>query len=79
MFCRELDLSNSPRKAHFEHFRHMPDPHVGLTVDVDVTELVQKCKQEGWPFYLAMIRVAVEAANAVPELRRRIRGETVVE
>lgn len=79
MFCRELDLSNSPRKAHFEHFRHMPNPHVGLTVDVDVTELVQKCKQEGWPFYLAMIRVAVEAANAVPELRRRIRGETVVE
>lgn len=75
----ELDLSNSPRKAHFDHFRHMPDPHVGLTADVDVTEFVQRCKREGWSFYLAMIRMAVEAANAVPELRRRIRGERVVE
>ncbi len=79
MFCREIDLSNSPRKAHFDHFRHMPDPHVGLTVDVDVTDLATRCRQEGWSFYLAMIRVAVEAANAVPELRRRIRGEKVVE
>ncbi len=79
MNCYEIDLSHSPRKAHFDHFRHMPNPHVGLTVDVDVTELVERCKREGWSFYLAMIRVAVMAANAVPELRRRIRGEKVVE
>ena len=79
MVCHELDLSNSPRKAHFDHFRHMPDPHVGLTVDVDVTDLAARCKREGWSFYLTMIRVTVEAANAVPELRRRIRGEKVVE
>ena len=79
MICREIDLSNSPRRAHFDHFRHMPDPHVGLTVDVDVTDLAERCKREGWSFYLAMIRVAVLAANGVPELRRRIRGEGVVE
>lgn len=79
MSFRELDMSASPRKAHFEHFRHAPDPHVGLTADVDVTELVQICKEKGWSFYLAFIRVADRAANAVPELRRRIRGELVVE
>ena len=79
MTYREIDISNSPRKAHFDHFRHAPDPHVGLTVDVDVTDLVNACKERGWSFYLAFIRVAVAAANAVPELRRRIRGDRAVE
>lgn len=79
MFLREIDLSQSPRKAHFNHFRHLPNPHVGVTVDVDVTELVQVCKAQGWSFYLAFIRVAALAANAVPELRRRLKGEGIVE
>lgn len=79
MFCREIDLSRSPRKAHFDHFLHYPNPHVGVTVDVDVTELVRLCREKGWSFYLAFIRVAALAANAVPELRRRIRGEGIVE
>ena len=76
---REIDMSRDPRKAHFDHFRHAPDPHVGLTVDVDVTDFVHLCKDRGWAFYPALIRVAAQAANAVPELRRRIRGELVVE
>ena len=79
MLYHEIDMSASPRKAHFDHFRHQPDPHVGLTVDVDVTDFVQLCKARGWSFYPAFIRVAAEAANAVPELRRRIRGDLVVE
>lgn len=79
MFCREIDLSQSPRKAHYDHFRHLPNPHVGVTVDVDVTDLVRVCKEKGWSFYLAFIRVAALAANAVPELRRRLKGEGIVE
>ena len=79
MFCREIDLSQSPRKAHYDHFRHLQNPHVGVTVDVDVTELAERCKAEGWSFYLAFIRVAALAANAVPELRRRLKGEGIVE
>lgn len=79
MFCREIDLSQSPRKAHYDHFRHLPNPHVGVTVDVDVTDLVRVCKEKDWSFYLAFIRVAALAANAVPELRRRLKGEGIVE
>ena len=45
MTFKEIDISNSPRRAHFDHFRHAPDPHVGLTVDVDVTEFVRLCKE----------------------------------
>ena len=47
MFCREIDLSQSPRKPHYDHFRHLPNPHVGVTVDVDVTDLVRVCKEKG--------------------------------
>ena len=79
MSFHEIDMSHNPRKAHFDHFRYAPDPHVGLTVDVDVTDFVKLCKARGWSFYPAFIRVADEAANAVPELRRRIRGELVME
>lgn len=79
MTFKEIDISNSPRKAHFDHFRHAPNPHVGLTVDVDVTDFVRLCKDRGWSFYLAFIRIAAMAANAVPELRRRIRGDRVIE
>ena len=79
MTFREIDMSSYPRKAHYDHFRHLPNPHVGVTVDVDVTELVRVCKENGWSFYLAFIRVAALAANAVPELRRRLKGEGIVE
>lgn len=79
MFYRELDLSAYPRKAHFETFLNYPNPHVGVTVDVDVTDLVALCKQKNWSFYLAFIRAAALAANAVPELRRRIREKGIVE
>lgn len=79
MTFREIDMSSYPRKAHYDHFRHLPNPHVGVTADVDVTELVRVCKENGWSFYLAFIRVAALAANAVPELRRRLKGEGIVE
>lgn len=79
MSFRVIDMTTDPRKAQFDHFRHAPNPHVGLTVDVDVTEFVQLCKARDWSFYLAFIRAAAMAANAVPELRRRIRGEQVLE
>ena len=79
MNFHKIDMTTYPRKAHYDHFRHLPNPHVGVTVDVDVTELVRVCKENGWSFYLAFIRVAALAANAVPELRRRLKGEGIVE
>ena len=79
MSFHELDMTSYPRKAHYDHFRHLPNPHVGVTVDVDVTELAELCKEKGGSFYLAFIRIAALAANAVPELRRRLKGEGIVE
>ncbi len=76
---RKIDLSTYPRRAHFEYFRSMANPFAGVTANVDVTELVRRCKSEGRSFYTAMIHVAAIAANAVPELRRRIIGGEIWE
>ena len=69
-----IDMTKDPRGAHYAYFRGFPDPSVGLTVPCDITPLYGKK-----PFFLHILYCAVGAANSVPELRRRIKGEQVVE
>ena len=72
---RQIDLSNDPRRAQFDYFRNFRDPYVSVTVPVDITRL----RERGTPLFLSYLWCAIRAANAVPELRRRIDGERVVE
>lgn len=72
---RQIDLSNDPRRAQFDYFRHFRDPYVSVTVPVDITRL----RERGTPLFLSYLWCAIRAANAVPELRRRIDGDRVVE
>ena len=74
-----IDMSAYPRRAHFDYFRTLQNPMLGVTVDVDVTELKTICKAANASFYLAFMHIAAMAANAVPELRRRIRDGGIVE
>ena len=74
-----VDLSRDPRRDQFAYFQTLANPYVGVTVQVDVTELAERCRERGVSFFLAVLYAAVRAANAVPELRRRIRGDRVVE
>jgi len=50
-----------------------------MTVDVDVTHLLEVCAGEEASFFAATLHVLVEAANAVPSLRQRIRVESGVD
>ena len=79
MNYRMIDLENDPRRAHFEYFRSLQNPMMGVTVNVDVTALREFCRARGSSFYLAFMHVAARAANAVPELRRRIHGGGIAE
>lgn len=76
---RVLDLTKDPRRAHFEYFRTMANPYLSVTGNCDITALREKTVREGLPFFLSLLYCAIGAANDVPELRRRIRGETAVE
>ncbi len=74
-----IDLNTYPRRSHFEYFRALAFPYVGLTANVDVTNLIRYAKErQGSPF-LAILWAASQAANSVPELRQRIEGEGIVE
>lgn len=74
-----VDLSRDPRRAQFDYFRSLANPYVGVTVAVDVTQVLAWTKRTGSSFFLTVLYAAARAANAVPELRRRVRGEAVVE
>lgn len=76
---KRIDLENDPRREHFKHFYGMAYPYVGVTVDVDVTELLALCREKGYSFYLMVLHAVALAADEVPEFRRRIDQGGVVE
>lgn len=74
-----LDLERYARRAHFDYFRSLAYPYVGITINVDVTDWLTRLRAAGHPFFLSFCRCVTRAANAVPELRQRIRGEGIAE
>jgi chloramphenicol O-acetyltransferase type A len=76
---RYIDLDTWPRRDHFSLFSGFDFPHFSLCANVDVTAFYPFTKQRGLSFTVATVYVIARAANAIPEFRYRIRGETVVE
>lgn len=74
-----IDLATYPRRSHFEYFGAMAFPYVGLTANVNVTNLIRFAKIHGGSTFHAILWAAAKAANAVPELRQRIMGGQIVE
>ena len=74
-----VDMTDDPRRAQFDYFRTMTSPYVSVTVSCDITPLRTAVKERGLPFFLTLLHTAINAANDVPELRRRIKGERVAE
>jgi chloramphenicol O-acetyltransferase type A len=64
------------RRKHFEFFRRMDQPHFSVAANVDVTALRKRHDLKLTP---AIVYCLARAANEIPELRRRIRGEEIVE
>lgn len=76
---RIVDMSRDPRREQFAYFSSLTDPYMGVTCQVDITALMERIRREGAPFFLSFTYEILAAANAVPELRRRIEGEKVAE
>ncbi len=70
MARKVIDMTKDPRGGQFEYFRTMSDPWAGITVPVDSTDLLASLN--GRPFFLSYLYAVMRAANAVPELRRRL-------
>ena len=69
---KHIDLADYPRRDHFNLYLGMAYPYAGVTVEVDVTELLALCKEQKISFYLMVLHAAALAADEVPEFRRRI-------
>jgi chloramphenicol O-acetyltransferase type A len=74
-----IDQTTWSRKSQYDFFRQLPAPHFSITSNVDVTFLVNKKNSGGITLFNAILFAIMTAANAVPELRMRFRGDTVIE
>ena len=74
-----IDMETYPRRSHFDYFRSLAYPYVGFTANVDVTNLIRYAREKGGSSFLAILWVASQAANTVPQLRQRIEGDRIVE
>ena len=79
MSYRDLDMQTYKRKDHFEYFCNLAYPYVGVTVNVDITDLICKIKSENLPFFFTICYCVSRAANDVPEFRQRIRDGRIIE
>lgn len=79
MDYKVLDMDKYSRRKHFDYFRSLAYPYVGMTVNVDITDFVRKTKEEGLPFFLSLCYCVAQAANGVPEFRQRIRDGSIIQ
>ncbi len=79
MDYRYLDMETYKRKDHFAYFSSMAYPYAGLTVNVDITELLAVIKGQNLPFFLTICYCVSKAANKVTEFRQRILDNKIIE
>ncbi|ENY8964297.1 CatA-like O-acetyltransferase [Clostridioides difficile] len=79
MNYKYLDMETYRRKSHFDYFNSLSYPYVGLTANVDITDLLKIVKIKRLPFFLSVCYCVSKAANGVTELRQRILGHKIIE
>lgn len=76
---RVIDLEGWPRREHFRLYSGFEFPHVNICVQLDITELWANRACAGASPTVTLVYTITKAANRVPEMRQRIRGEQLVE
>ena len=74
-----IDLNTYPRRSHYEFFKSYAYPYMGMTANVDVTNLYNAAKKLSGSPFLSFLWAAANAANSIPEMRQRIVDEQIVE
>ncbi|TSD67199.1 chloramphenicol acetyltransferase [Inquilinus sp. KBS0705] len=68
----KIDLSNWPRRDHFNFFNSFEEPFFSVTVNVDCTNAYHKAKQQGVSFFLYYLHCSLTAANQTEAFKYRI-------
>ena len=75
---REIDMAAWPRRAHYAFFAPMSHPFYSLTIPMNVTPLRRRCREEGLPFYPAMIFGVTKAMEGVEAFLYKDRNGVIV-
>ena len=67
MNFKYLDMASYNRLSHFEYFKSLAQPYVGVTVNVNITRLLATIKENKLPFFLTICYCVSQAANGVSE------------
>ena len=78
-FMRIIEFTHPHEHRQFEVFRSMIHPHFGVSATVEIGEWLELVHRRGVKTTPAIVHLLARVANEIPQLRRRIRGDTVVE
>ena len=76
---QKIDIERWDRREHYRFFMRMDYPQYNLCFDLDVSGLVEACRQSRRSFYHALLFHSTVSANRIPEFRYRARGAEVVQ
>ena len=75
---QELDIENWNRKEHFHFFSQFDDPYFAVTVDFDVTHVLNYSKKHHISFFALYLHACMKAINSVENFKYRIRDGKVI-
>lgn len=73
-----IDPVTWKREPHFKVFSKSGYPHVGLTTEMEVTELLYFCRQQKIKFFASFLYVTMKALNSIENFRYRLQADQVI-
>ena len=70
--CKKINLDEWNRAELFNEFINMTTSIYDMTVRMDVTNLINYCKENGQSFFINYLYLALRELNAIPEFRMRV-------
>ena len=74
-----IELSNWPRRQHFEFYSGMAEPNFSVCLNLNVANLLSYCKTAHTSFYDAYLFATMKAVNQFENFRYRLLNGNVIE
>lgn len=75
---KNIDIYNWKRRKHYAYYQGFDNPCFSLSVNIDITLLIEKIKSKKLKFFPTFLYCLMKAMNRVEELRFRTRIDGVV-
>ena len=73
-----IDINSWSRKNQYENFIKYTNPTFSICTELDVTALVDYCKNKNVSFFSSFMYIVASSVNSVEEMRLRIKDDKVV-